>query len=177
MLHQGVGVPCAPLPSWSCCGGTPGRRAGAGGWRRGVAVLHEPGSSLPQSTVFPLSRSCEKRKCVFTWTLADKCSLGWIWTSYWFFTPASFETSAGEVVCSCRWCPEWSGLGTAAWSQCLVTITVTLLLSDHRRRINKLLLLIKFFFFLQKKQTNSHLFSQTRSFSRLISKMVPLEGE
>lgn len=42
----------------------------------GVVVPQKPGSSLPQNVVFPLSRSCEERKCVFTETLADKCSLG-----------------------------------------------------------------------------------------------------
>lgn len=84
------------------------------------------------------------------------------------FTPVNFEVSGGEVACSCWWSPEWFGLGTAAWSQCfshnynniLVTIAITLFLSDHKGRINKLLFLWRFFFFLNN-QTNPRLFLQT----------------
>lgn len=49
-------------------------------------VVQKPGSSPPQNMVFPLRRSCEERKGVFTGALADERSLGQIWTSYWFLS-------------------------------------------------------------------------------------------
>lgn len=62
------------------------------------------------------------------------------------FTPVSFRASTCEVICSCSWCPERSGLGTAARSQCFSHNCSNAFLSDHKWRINKVLLLLRAFF-------------------------------